>query len=174
MASGFRTRRSRNACGHETRCTGDRFRGRFPTRAGQGESTSCAVSTPQAPSGVGRTRRSRPNSRAKQRRERLSQLCLYSDLLTEVQGAMPENMYVVVPWSGFEPQRYRFADYAAYYRKVKQSLRFAMSNGGLEDTYPDPKEHCDICRWREVCDGAAGTTITSVSSRASRTPDSMN
>ena len=80
------------------------------------------------------------------------QLCLYSDLLTEVQGAMPENMYVVVPWSGFEPQRYRFADYAAYYRKVKQSLRFAMSNGGLEDTYPDPKEHCDICRWREVCD----------------------
>ena len=65
---------------------------------------------------------------------------------------MPENMYVVVPWSGFEPQRYRFADYAAYYRKVKQSLRFAMSNGGLEDTYPDPKEHCDICRWREVCD----------------------
>ena len=80
------------------------------------------------------------------------QLCLYSDLLTEVQDAMPENMYVVVPWSGFEPQRYRFADYAAYYRKVKQSLRFAMSNGGLEDTYPDPKEHCDICRWQEVCD----------------------
>jgi len=20
------------------------------------------------------------------------------------------------------------------------------------DAYPDPKEHCDICRWREPCD----------------------
>ena len=80
------------------------------------------------------------------------QLCLYSDLLTEVQSVMPEHMYVVVPWSEFVPQRYRFADYAAYYRKVKRSLWSAMTNGGLQDTYPDPKEHCDICRWREVCD----------------------
>ena len=80
------------------------------------------------------------------------QLCLYSDLLTEAQGVMPEHMYVVVPWSAFEPQRYRFADYAAYYRKVKRGLRVAMTNGGLEATYPDPKEHCDICRWREFCD----------------------
>ena len=80
------------------------------------------------------------------------QLCLYSDLLTEVQGLMPEHMYVVVPWSAFEPQRYRFADYAAYFRKIKRSLRFAMTNGGAEVTYPDPKEHCDICRWRDVCD----------------------
>ena len=81
------------------------------------------------------------------------QLCLYSDLLTEIQGLMPEHMYVVVPWSEFIPQRYRFADYAAYYRKVKRSLRSAMTNGGRQDTYPDPKEYCDICRWREVCDG---------------------
>lgn len=80
------------------------------------------------------------------------QLCLYSDLLTEVQGARPEHMSVVVPWSEFEPQRYRFADYAAYYRKVKRSLWLAMTNGALQDTYPDPKAHCDVCRWREECD----------------------
>ena len=80
------------------------------------------------------------------------QLCLYSDLLTKVQGAGPEYMSVVVPWSEFEPQRYRFADYAAYYRKVKRSLWLAMTNGALQDTYPDPKEHCDVCRWREECD----------------------
>ena len=55
------------------------------------------------------------------------QLCLYSDLLTELQGLAPEFMYVVAPWSGFEPHRYRFADYAAYFRKVKRGLRTALA-----------------------------------------------
>ena len=80
------------------------------------------------------------------------QLCLYSDLLWEAQGLSPEYMDVVVPWSGFEPQRYRFADYAAYFRKTKKALRQAVSAVGPDQTYPDPKEHCEICRWRHTCD----------------------
>lgn len=80
------------------------------------------------------------------------QLCLYSDLLTEAQGIAPEYMYVVAPWSDFEPQKYRFADYAAYFRKVKRSLLTALAEKAAEETYPDPIEHCDICRWREACD----------------------
>ncbi len=80
------------------------------------------------------------------------QLCLYTELLTEAQGIAPEYMYVVAPWSDFEPQQYRFADYAAYFRKVKHGLREALANQETEETYPDPKEHCDICRWREACD----------------------
>jgi predicted RecB family nuclease len=36
------------------------------------------------------------------------QLCLYSDLIKEIQGLTPEHMFVVVPWSDFEPQQYRF------------------------------------------------------------------
>ena len=47
------------------------------------------------------------------------QLCLYADLLAQVQGKAPENVYVVAPWSNFEPQVFRFADYAAYFRKAK-------------------------------------------------------
>jgi hypothetical protein len=31
-------------------------------------------------------------------------------------------MYVVAPWSEFEPQQYRFADYAAYFRQVKRGV----------------------------------------------------
>ncbi len=50
------------------------------------------------------------------------QLCLYSDLLTRQQGLAPEYMYVVAPWSDFEPQQYRFADYAAYFRQVKRGM----------------------------------------------------
>jgi predicted RecB family nuclease len=80
------------------------------------------------------------------------QLCLYSDLLTEAQDLAPEYMYVVAPWSEFEPQQYRFADYAAYFRKVKRALLTAMAGPAADDTYPDPIEHCDICRWREACD----------------------
>ena len=80
------------------------------------------------------------------------QLCLYSDLLTAAQGTAPEYMYVVAPWSDFEPQQYRFTDYAAYFRKVQRALRKALSDQETEETYPDPKEHCNICRWREKCD----------------------
>jgi predicted RecB family nuclease len=80
------------------------------------------------------------------------QLCLYSDLLTQAQGVAPTHMYVVAPWSDFKPQCYRFADYAAYFRKVKRGLLAALTEKETEETYPDPKEHCDICRWREACD----------------------
>jgi predicted RecB family nuclease len=80
------------------------------------------------------------------------QLCLYSELLATAQALAPEYMYVVAPWSEFEPQQYRFADYAAYFRKVKRALLTAMAEPAADDTYPDPIEHCDICRWREVCD----------------------
>lgn len=80
------------------------------------------------------------------------QLSLYADLLATMQALPPEYMYVVAPWSEFQPQQYRFADYAAYFRKVKRALAAAMSVPPADDTYPDPIEHCDICRWREACD----------------------
>jgi len=80
------------------------------------------------------------------------QLCLYADLLAAMQDLPPEYMYVVVPWSDFRPQQYRFADYAGYFRKVKRALLNAVAVPGTGDNYPDPIEHCDICRWREACD----------------------
>jgi uncharacterized protein len=80
------------------------------------------------------------------------QLCLYADLLAAMQGLPPESMYVVAPWSEFQPQQYRFADYAAYFRKVKVALQTAMAAPLPDDTYPYPIEHCDVCRWRESCD----------------------
>lgn len=80
------------------------------------------------------------------------QLCLYADLLAEIQGLPPEHMYVVAPWSEFQPQQFRFADYAAYFRKAKRALMAAAAASAADDTYPDPVTHCDICRWRETCD----------------------
>jgi uncharacterized protein len=80
------------------------------------------------------------------------QLCLYSDLLAAAQGLAPEYMYVVAPWSEFRPQQYRFADHAAYFRKVKRALQIGLAQPPTEDTYPEPVEHCEICRWRERCE----------------------
>lgn len=80
------------------------------------------------------------------------QLCLYSDLLEKAQGVLPEYMYVVTPGSGFEPQRYRTAAFGAYYRSVKRGLEHALAERQGIDTYPEPREHCDICRWRSDCE----------------------
>ena len=55
------------------------------------------------------------------------QLCLYSDLLSGMQGRAPEYMYIVVPWSEFEPQHYRYADFAAYFRKVKHGMLASLA-----------------------------------------------
>ena len=82
------------------------------------------------------------------------QLCLYSDLLGRIQGVLPERMYVVPPAADFKPEPYRVDDYLAYYRLMQDRLVAAVRDGEwrLEETYPDPCEQCNICRWWQVCD----------------------
>jgi uncharacterized protein len=80
------------------------------------------------------------------------QLCLYSDLLAETQGCQPEYAYVVPPWTEFEPERFRMADYLAYFRKAKLALELATTDAGGPPPYPDPNTHCDICRWFDSCE----------------------
>ena len=79
------------------------------------------------------------------------QLSLYSDLVGALQGKQPEYMYVVAPWTEFEPQQYRVDDYAAYYRLIRMMLESTVDQADLPGVYPDPKGHCDICRWRDQC-----------------------
>lgn len=80
------------------------------------------------------------------------QLCLCTDLVAKVQGLVPEFMYVVAPWSGFEPQVFRSSDYLAFYRLVRRSLESAVADDADSQTYPDPRQHCEICRWQLDCD----------------------
>jgi uncharacterized protein len=83
----------------------------------------------------------------------LLQLALYSELLTQFQGEPPEVMYVIPGGAKFEAEPYRCAEYAAYYRYVKDRLERACDNGRGDGTYPEPCAHCDVCRWFKVCDG---------------------
>jgi predicted RecB family nuclease len=80
------------------------------------------------------------------------QISLYSDLLSETQGAPPASAFVVTPGTNFTPEEYRLADYAAYYRHVRGSLERSVSGAMASDAYPEPIEHCEICRWRRHCD----------------------
>jgi len=80
------------------------------------------------------------------------QLCLYSELLSAMQGTAPEHMHVVTPWSEFVPQTYRVAEFAAYFRRVKEGLTTTIATVPAPATYPHPNAHCDICSWRNDCD----------------------
>jgi uncharacterized protein len=84
--------------------------------------------------------------------ETILQLALYSELLSEIQGAEPEFMYVVTPGKNYEAERYRFAEYAAYHRYVKARLTKACDDGGAVESYPEPCPHCDVCQWFQECD----------------------
>ncbi|MGY4169895.1 TM0106 family RecB-like putative nuclease [Bradyrhizobium sp. USDA 4529] len=81
------------------------------------------------------------------------QISLYSDMLSRIQGADAVSAYVVTPGTNYVPEEYRIADYAAYYRHVRSSLERAVDTPTAVSTYPEPIEHCDICRWRKHCDG---------------------
>jgi uncharacterized protein len=82
------------------------------------------------------------------------QLCLYSELLASAQEARPEHFHVITPDSETPQQKYRFADYAAYFRLVRRQMGAAMSLGDdrLADTYyPEPVDMCGACRWSSTC-----------------------
>jgi uncharacterized protein len=105
------------------------------------------------------------------------QLAVYSELLEIAQGSAPGSMWVITPRSGYLGEEYRVAEYAAYFRYVKREMLKSCGSGevGLNEwpfgalrapqgkqtelnfeshelTYPEPVEHCNVCRWFKECD----------------------
>jgi predicted RecB family nuclease len=66
--------------------------------------------------------------------------------------SLPEFMWVVPPGKEFAAECYRVAEYAAYYRYVKERLEKACENGVALHTYPEPCTRCDVCHWFRECD----------------------
>ena len=82
------------------------------------------------------------------------QLCMYSEMLTALQGVAPERMHLALGGVQRETVSFRVADYAAYYRSVARD--FEQHLGAAEPSFPvattpEPVEHCDICRWSQEC-----------------------
>ena len=78
----------------------------------------------------------------------LLQLCFYSELVELIQGVAAERMHVVLGTR--ETETFRVGEFAAYYRSVKHGFEDIV-DAGLPGTYPEPVEHCALCRWEEHC-----------------------
>ena len=84
------------------------------------------------------------------------QICTYVDLVEAVQGVRPEWMHVALGGSARAVERLRVDDYMAYYRSARDRFLGAMADERPpafppSDTYPDPVEHCEVCRWEAEC-----------------------
>jgi len=77
------------------------------------------------------------------------QLCFYSELLAAVQGTEPEQIHVILGTG--EQRSFRLAEFSAYFRHVRHGFLATMA-AGIDGTYPEPVEHCRLCRWRTLCD----------------------
>ncbi|MCL4485110.1 MAG: TM0106 family RecB-like putative nuclease [Nitrospirae bacterium] len=76
------------------------------------------------------------------------QLCVYSDLLTKVQGSSPHLMHLVLG-DGREVS-FRVNEFHFYYRNLKKQFEI-FSQSPPEGSYPDPCSYCDLCRWKDWC-----------------------
>src|SRR4029077_1420357 len=79
----------------------------------------------------------------------LLQTSLYSELVAGMQGRAPEWMHLALG-DGTRP-RFRVSDYRAYLHHAKSRLE-SVTAGPPIKTYPEPVEHCGVCRWAEVCE----------------------
>ncbi|EMB16036.1 TM0106 family RecB-like putative nuclease [Rhodopirellula europaea] len=85
------------------------------------------------------------------------QLCLYSDCVCEIQGTRPKTARAAKPAaldseSTFEEECFSLDAYWAYFELVKRQYLDATSKDRLHSLYPEPCQHCDICRWFPHCD----------------------
>jgi uncharacterized protein len=84
------------------------------------------------------------------------QICSYVDQLERLQGVRPEWLYVALGGSARTVERLRVDDYMAYYRSARDRFLQAMADQTEPTypptgTYPEPVDHCDVCRWAAVC-----------------------
>ncbi|MEM6813659.1 MAG: TM0106 family RecB-like putative nuclease [Bacteroidota bacterium] len=79
------------------------------------------------------------------------QLCLYSEILSKLQGKAPENMWVVKPGEDFPTDKYRYPEFQSYYQLIKSQSERTIEDKPT-DSYPYPVSKCSTCRWWKECD----------------------
>jgi predicted RecB family nuclease len=83
------------------------------------------------------------------------QLALYSEMLGVAQSTLPELFHVVTPDPDAPLQTFRVQDFSAYFRLVRDRLAITTQQDPQAIAaahYPEPVEHCDVCRWWSACD----------------------
>src|SRR5687768_5362955 len=89
------------------------------------------------------------------------QVCSYVEQLSAIQAVPPVEMHIVLGGSARETAHLRVDDYMAYYRAAKARFEAIVIGSDVasvpsasyppRDTYPEPVEHCGVCRWAEMC-----------------------
>ncbi|HET9614423.1 MAG TPA: TM0106 family RecB-like putative nuclease, partial [Candidatus Limnocylindrales bacterium] len=84
------------------------------------------------------------------------QICSYVDQLERLQGVRPEWLHVALGGSARSVERLRVDDYFAYYRSARDRFLAEMASEDPPvfppvDTYPEPVDHCEVCRWAAEC-----------------------
>ena len=77
------------------------------------------------------------------------QTSFYSHLLAGVQRVEPRWMHLALGNGEFAS--FEVDDFAAYERQTRRLLAAAIGGDPAAGVYPEPVEHCAICRWRELC-----------------------
>ena len=81
------------------------------------------------------------------------QTAFYSHLLAGLQGIEPRWMHLALGHGEFTS--FKVSDYAAYERQTRRRLEAVIADSLGERPpavpYPEPVEHCAICRWRDLC-----------------------
>jgi predicted RecB family nuclease len=84
----------------------------------------------------------------------VAQTAFYSQLLAGVQGGvMPRWLHLALGTG--ELASFKVNDFVAYERQTRRLMsEFIAADSGANppaDTYPEPVEHCAICRWSPAC-----------------------
>jgi predicted RecB family nuclease len=84
------------------------------------------------------------------------QICSYVDQLERLQCVRPEWLHVALGGSARTVERLRVDDFMAYYRSARDRFLAAVADDQPvayppDGTYPEPVDHCDVCRWAAEC-----------------------
>ena len=84
--------------------------------------------------------------------EAIMQLCIYAELVSKIQGRLPDEIAIV----GGTDERFAYnpSDFTAYLNYAKR--KFLQINGGDSSSVlavaPEPVDHCHTCNWRGHCE----------------------
>jgi len=85
------------------------------------------------------------------------QMCSYTEQVQRIQGTWPQMMHVALGGVARQTASFRVDDAMAYYRNVKDRFLEALTSDTVAyppgATYPEPVEHCNVCRWVVECVG---------------------
>jgi uncharacterized protein len=77
------------------------------------------------------------------------QMCAYSEQLAALQGFVPRHIHVIT--GDGELHTEKLSDCSAYYRALKARYEQLVLGTPDTSTYPEPVDHCGVCRWLDVC-----------------------